>query len=411
MQTQSIQPDLSFIRNVMQSGGDTVKRCYQCATCSVVCPLSTDESPFPRKEMLWTQWGLAGKVAGDVDVWLCHQCGDCTAYCPRDARPGDVLSAIRLNAIRYYAEPKFLADMFSSPTGVIGAVFLGILLVLAVAGVWSGLVSHHAFPFPEEMPIEYHNFMSVIPIDILFLSTVAFVLYVLYNGVKNFWMDISAGANLPKSYSGTYPVPPMGTLITGYIIPAVKEIIEHSRFKKCGQTADRATGHLYLVVSFIILFIVTNYVFIAEDLFHAALNLIGPVTPMPQWHPVKLAANIGGIMLIVGVFMIKGVRDRLTEKGTLKSSDQDWILIWLIFAVGATGMCSEIFRLTQIKQLAYPVYILHLACVWVLFLSLPFSKFGHLVYRSTAYVFERWAADVKSGKAGFGMEKSVGSEH
>ena len=110
-----LQPDLSFVRNVMEAGGDTVKRCYQCATCSVVCPLSTPENTFPRKEMLWTQWGLADKVAGDVDVWLCHQCADCTVYCPRDARPGDVLGAIRASAIRYYSRPKALSDMLSKP--------------------------------------------------------------------------------------------------------------------------------------------------------------------------------------------------------------------------------------------------------------------------------------------------------
>ena len=31
----------------------------------------------------------------DPAVWLCHQCNDCTVRCPRDARPGDVLQAVR----------------------------------------------------------------------------------------------------------------------------------------------------------------------------------------------------------------------------------------------------------------------------------------------------------------------------
>ncbi|MDD3554865.1 MAG: quinone-interacting membrane-bound oxidoreductase complex subunit QmoC [Deltaproteobacteria bacterium] len=409
---QQMQPDLSFVKGVMASGGETVKKCYQCATCSVVCPLSTNDSPFPRKEMLWTQWGLAGRVSGDVDVWLCHQCGDCTKHCPRDARPGDVLAAIRINAIRYYANPKALADVFNSPGGVVGAVIAAAVLVLIVAAVWSQITGN-AFPFPlnHEGKVEYHEFLSVIPIDAMVLPIVAWIIYVSYNGVSRFWNDISKGAGLPESFTGTYPKPSIGLLLSKYLGPAVMEILSHSRFKKCGQTAERARGHLLLLWSFIILFAVTNYVFIAEDLFHAALGLISKVTPLPLYHPVKLAANVGGIMLIAGILMVKSMRTQKTEEGVLTSAAPDWVLIWLIFAVGATGIGAEVLRLINIAPIAYPVYILHLATIIVLFLSLPYGKFGHLIYRTTAYVFQRWADDVKAGKAGFGLEKAVGAAH
>lgn len=409
---KKLQPDLSFVKGVMEAGGDTVNKCYQCATCSVVCPLSTPESPFPRKEMLWTQWGLADKVSGDADVWLCHQCGDCTKYCPRDARPGDVLAAIRINAIKYYAWPRALADVFQTPGTVVGAVVAAMVAVLIVAALWSQ-VTGNAFPFPlnEHGQVEYHEFLSVIPIDALVLPLVAFIVFAGYKGVVSFWNDISKGAGLPQSYSGTYPVPPIGILATKYVLPAIMEILNHSRFQKCGQTAQRAQGHKLLLWSFIILFFVTNFVFIAEDLFHAALGIIPKVTPMPQWHPIKLLANIGAIMFIAGIFMLKSVRDQKSQEGVLKSAAPDWILIWLIFAVGATGIGSEVLRLVNIKEIAYPMYILHLGTVIVMFLSLPYSKFAHLIYRTTAYVFQRWSEDVKSGKAGFGLEEAVGSDH
>ncbi len=403
-----VQPDLAFVKGVMAAGGDTVNRCYQCATCSVVCPLSTDSSPFPRKEMLWAQWGLASKVSGDADVWLCHQCGDCTKYCPRGARPGDVLGAIRANAIRYYAQPKFLADMLSSPGGVVGAIIAAMVAILVVAGLWAQY-TREAFPFPEGTVV-YHKFLTVVPIDIMFLPLVGFVLYVSFKGVARFWEDISKGAGVPESYTGTVPVPSMGILLSKYLVPAVKEILAHTRFQKCGQTAERARGHKWVLWAFIILFIVTSIVMVYADILGNIFPKAGFHTPLALYNPVKILANIGAFLLIAGIWMIKSMRSQKTEEGVLKSSAQDWTLIWLIFAVGVSGLASEILRLINIAVLAYPVYLFHLGCVAVLFLSLPFSKFGHLIYRTTAYVHQAWVEDVKAGKAGFGLEKPMATE-
>ncbi|NIA09124.1 MAG: heterodisulfide reductase [Nitrospiraceae bacterium] len=400
-----VQPDLSFIKGVMDAGGDTLNCCYQCDTCSVVCPLSTAESPFPRKEMLWAQWGLGSKLAGDADVWMCHNCGDCTKYCPRGARPGDVLSAVRINAIRYYAHPKALANIMNSPGGVISTVITAMFAVLVTAFLWSRYTGQ-AFPIPKGTVI-YHKFLTVVPIDIVFLSLAAFVSYVSLKGIIEFWGNISKGEELKSSFNGHAITPAWSEIFTKYIWPATKEILSHERFKKCGEMKERATGHLWVLWSFIILFTVTILVMIQADILGNVWPDAGFETPLAWYHPVKIAANIGAIMLIGGIWMLTSMRKEKTAEGTVKSTTQDWILIWLIFAVGISGAATEIVRLTNIAVLAYPTYVFHLGCVATLFLAVPYSKLAHLLYRTTAYVHQRWAADVKAGNAGFGLEKPV----
>ena len=77
-----VEPDVNFIKEIVGLGGDTLKKCFQCATCSVACPISPDTKPFPRKEMVAASWGLKDRLVGNPDIWLCHNCGDCTTLCP-----------------------------------------------------------------------------------------------------------------------------------------------------------------------------------------------------------------------------------------------------------------------------------------------------------------------------------------
>jgi quinone-modifying oxidoreductase subunit QmoC len=101
-----VEPDVGFIKEVRKAWRSDLKKCYQCATCSVACPISPENKPFPRKEMIAASWGLKDKLVGKADIWLCHNCGDCNTRCPRGAKPGDALAPFALMPFPNTPAPK-----------------------------------------------------------------------------------------------------------------------------------------------------------------------------------------------------------------------------------------------------------------------------------------------------------------
>ncbi|MBW2227886.1 MAG: hypothetical protein JRG99_11375 [Deltaproteobacteria bacterium] len=56
-----VEPDIDFIKEVIGLGGDTLKKCFQCATCSVACPISPDTKPFPDDRCILGVKGQTGQ--------------------------------------------------------------------------------------------------------------------------------------------------------------------------------------------------------------------------------------------------------------------------------------------------------------------------------------------------------------
>ena len=381
-----VEPDLNFIKFLKSAGGDTLKKCFQCATCSVKCPLSADQKPFPRKEMIWAQWGLKDKLVADPDVLLCHQCGDCTAYCPRGAKPGDVLGAIRAYMYTHYGFPKGLAKLCSSGTNLpiliaIPAVIIGIVWVLSGGMHIPTETIDFGYFFGEG------HFMgltkTVALIDAIFLPTVAFSIFAAYRGVSALWKRMNDNLGVETKFR-----PSVKQLLVEFFWPAIVEIVQHKRFEQCGENKGRVKGHLPLLLAFIGLFIVTNYAFVAKDMIgYFVPSLHGPISLL---NPVKILANVSAIALIIGIGILWSNRKQMEAEGKASPTFYDWFLIWEIMAVGITGLGAELSRLVGLGLPAYVLYYLHLIAVMMLFLYMPYTKFAHMVYRTVALAFERY---------------------
>ena len=362
------QPDIRFINDVIRCGGESVKKCYQCATCSVACNLSPDERSFPRREMLWTQWGQKERVLRDENIWLCHQCNDCSTRCPRDAKPGDVLAALRALAIRYYAVPRFMARVVQDPKWLPVAVIIPVLFVLLMLGA-DGHLATLSVPPPGEVHYA-ENFLSHMVLNTMFTAAFIFFLLLGVAGVVRFWKDMDREAPIPASKDPG--------MIRG-ALGALTELLAHRKFQKCNQGENRYWGHFSTLYGFAVLFVVTGIVVI--------LIVIAPDSYpiMSLANPLKLAGNAGAFLLLAGSMIAIG--NRMIESSTAgRTTYFDWFFLVTIAAVGVTGVLTEAARFADGPGWAYWMYFVHLVFVFALLCYLPYSKFGHLMYRFVAIV-------------------------
>lgn len=385
MAEQIIKPDVNFINDVIASGGESLKKCFQCATCTVVCNVTPEDMPFPRKEMVQAQWGLQDKLFSNPDIWLCHQCSDCTAHCPRGAKPGEVLNAIRKMSIAKYAFPGFLGKMVGDPKYLL--LLLAVPVIIFAAAI---VLQGHSF-IPEGKIVYAEKFMTVPVIDGIFIAAALFAVMGFVVGISRYWKDLSAGVELSSN--------PWQRKVKGPVIAilfdSVIEFLTHRKFKKCDVTADRRNSHMFVFFGFVGLAITTTWAIwylYGHEFFGiqpTALFHFGE-SPYPLYDPMKILGNVSGVLLLAGILQVITNRKKNADKAG-NGSYYDWLFISIVFAIVATGILSEVLRLADVAVIAYPVYFVHLVVVFFLFAYAPFSKMAHMVYRMTAMVFSKYS--------------------
>jgi len=383
-----IAPDSDFLRDVLAAGGEDLKRCFQCATCSVVCGLSDGVKPFPRKEMIWAQWGLKDRLVADPDIWLCHQCNDCSMRCPRGARPGDVLAALRRQTIEHYAVPQLLGRS----AGRLGR--LPLMLLVAAGLLVLALVVRG--PLEAVKPLaavlhafDHHGFYAALYPHWLLIGFFSFFVGLAFVGAAvglvRFWRAMRAADEASGGYA-----PTVGIIAS--LVRTLAPIVRHDKFANCQGRASRRWAHLGVFYGFAALFLVTIW---AVIVLYGINPLVESDFPYPfgLLNPWKILANVGCVLLIGGCVL--AIRDRIVnKKETGASTSFDWIFVWVLLGVGVTGLLTEVLRFVAepagsagLQYTAYTVYFVHLVLVFQLLVCLPYSKFAHVLYRTAALVY------------------------
>ncbi|MEM3431539.1 MAG: quinone-interacting membrane-bound oxidoreductase complex subunit QmoC [Candidatus Micrarchaeia archaeon] len=358
MNSEYIEVNTKFIDEIIKHGGKDVKKCMQCAECSVICPLSPDNNPFPRKEMIWAQWGLKDTLLKDPDIWLCHNCADCSKNCPRNAKPGSVLNSLREIAIEENSWPRFVAKGLSEKKYL--PLFI-LFPVLFIALLIYGL----GLKMPADGAIYFSNFIPYIYIDVIGTTIGVIVVLIALFNLWRFWRSLTSKQKNKISFFTS-------------LIFVLKDLIAHSWFKKCETNHIMYYAHLFTFYGFIFLIVAT-----ATDAFES--HFLG-IQHLLIGSPGNIIGNVSAVVILTGIIMI--IYNHVSNKVPKENTYFDWLFTFLLFFTVLTGVTMEILRLDG-SVFAYWTYLVHLTLIFMLIVYAPYSKFAHLIYRTIAMIYTR----------------------
>ncbi|HEY2630181.1 MAG TPA: tricarballylate utilization 4Fe-4S protein TcuB [Usitatibacter sp.] len=341
--------------------------CNACRYCEGYCAV------FPALERR-LEFG-----EGDVHYLanLCHNCGACLYAC-QYAPPHEfqlnfprALAQVRKETYRKYAWPRFFARAFDANGGVVS-----ISIAIAIATLFilmAGLGDAGAF-FSAHSDAQ-GAFYAVMPHEVMAGAFGAVFLFV----------GVSLGVSLVKFWVDT------GEDIGGMAEP--RSLAEATRDaaalryldgggEGCNETAaepaaGRRAFHHLAFYGFMLCFASTAVATIYHYVF-------GIRAPYPMWSLPVILGTLGGIGLLVGPLGLMGLRGRRDpDLGDPSQSGMDQGFLVLLLLLGATGLALLVFRETQAMGVLLAI---HLGVVLAFFVTMPYGKFVHGLYRFAALV-------------------------
>lgn len=103
--------DPEFKNRILDSpGGETLRYCFQCGTCTASCPVirAAGDMYVVRKLLKMAKLGLKEKLLTNEVLWYCAVCHGCEERCPQGVKVPEVLGALRNLAAEEGCLPKGL---------------------------------------------------------------------------------------------------------------------------------------------------------------------------------------------------------------------------------------------------------------------------------------------------------------
>jgi quinone-modifying oxidoreductase subunit QmoC len=187
----------------------------------------------------------------------------------------------------------------------------------------------------------------------------------------------------------------------GALLGAVTDIALHRKFSSCERgVPKRRWGHFMVMWGFVGAAVASGFavVFLYADTPPFSWFFLLPFFedigyPVPITHWNKWLANISALLLVIGGILLFVNRLKRGDKLVGQTTAFDRFFLWLVLSVIVTGVLTQVFRYTIAEPMVgFAVYVVHLGVVLSLFLTLPYSKFAHIFYRTLAMLHERMAS-------------------
>jgi heterodisulfide reductase subunit C len=81
-------------------GGEGIRICIQCGTCTASCPNADRMEHTPSQLIAMTRAGMREEVLSSNAMWFCLSCYMCTVRCPRGIKFTDLMHALEYLSIR-----------------------------------------------------------------------------------------------------------------------------------------------------------------------------------------------------------------------------------------------------------------------------------------------------------------------
>jgi heterodisulfide reductase subunit C len=87
-------------------GGESIKKCIQCGSCTGSCPVSYTMDITPREIIALFRARDLESILSSRTIWICASCYACTVRCPQGVQVTDILYALKRMAIEQKIFPK-----------------------------------------------------------------------------------------------------------------------------------------------------------------------------------------------------------------------------------------------------------------------------------------------------------------
>jgi citrate/tricarballylate utilization protein len=363
---------------LLKEGERQMTICNACRYCEGYCAV------FPAMELRRTF------TKGDLVYLanLCFDCRDCYYAC-QYAPPHEfavnvpkLMAELRADTYREFSWPAILSGLFKHNLMAV-ALITGASLVIIFFLVWGFIEDEVLFAthlgegaFYRVVP---YGAMTIPPLAIALYGFAAFVV-----GAVRFWREsggtLSDIVDLKAFWRATQDA---------FGLTYMKGGGAGCNYPDASFSQSRRWFHHMVFYGFLLDFAATS----VAAFYDHFLQWQAPY-PLLSW-PVILG-TVGGFGLLVGtsgLLWLKWRSDR--DPAEQRMLNMDVAFLVLLFLTSFTGMALLVFRATAAMG---TLLVVHLAMVAGLFITLPYGKFAHVVYRYAAlmrYAIEQRRAELQ----------------